>query len=515
MTCPFDIQPLAQSEKIKTPQLASLNYTAQDYWSIKNRLRDIIRQKFTKDFNDLIESDLAIMLMELYAYLADLLSFKMDQNVNEVFIDTVTEVDNAFRLAKLVGFQPTPPIAARAMISATINTAQATDLLIPGGLLVNLVSNDKQINYELFPADSNNNPVYDEDIFITSGSLTNTAIIGVEGRTYRDVFNGSGTSGQVFLLQFNPVIYDSIRVNVDGIRWQRVDYFTDSQPRREFRVEFDSQYRAYVTFGDNTAGMAPSSGSRIEVIYRVGGGSIGNIITGFLNIQRNVNLDGFDFNVPVTFFNYTKGEFGYDGDGLEEIRNKLPIWIRTQDRCVSGTDYKSFADLFTTPFHGIVGKSTAVLRNYGCAANIIDLYILSLNGIIGLQRSTDELKTDLSIALEDKKMITDHICIRDGVIVSVDVVIDIKVDKFYKKLKEELNVKVTNSVNAFFSLPNWDYGQTLRDADLVKFLSEIKELNQIDITYTTNDPQNSGTIVTTKFNEIIRPDTISITFLFE
>lgn len=515
MTCPFDIQPLSQSEKIKTPQLASLNYTAQDYWSIKNRLRDIIKQKFTTDFNDLIESDLAIMLIELYAYLADLLSFKMDQNVNEVFIDTVTEIDNAFRLARLVGFQPTPPIAARAMISATINNVQSTDLMIPGGLLFNLVSNNKQINYELFPADSNNNPIYDEDIFITAGSLTNTAIVGVEGRTYRDLFIGNGTSGQTFTLSFSPVIFDSVRVSVDGIRWQLVDYFTDSQPRREFRVEYDSQYRAYVIFGNNTAGMSPSNGSQIEVIYRVGGGSIGNIITGFLNVQRNVNLDGFDFNVPVTFYNYTKGDFGYDGDGLEDIRTKLPIWIRMQDRCVSGTDYKSFADLFVTPFHGIVGKSTAVLRNYGCAANIIDLYILSLNGIIGLQRATDELKADLSQALEDKKMISDYVCIRDGVIVLVDVTIDIKIDKSYKKLKEELNIKVTNSVNNFFALPNWDYGQVLRDADLVKFLSDIKELNQIDVTYTTNDPENSGTIVTTKFNEIIRPDTISIAFLFE
>lgn len=515
MTCPFDIQPLAQSEKIKTPQLASLNYTAQDYWSMKNRLRDIIRQKFPKDFNDLIESSLAIMLMELYAFLADLLSFKMDQNVNEVFIDTVTEVDNAFRLARVVGFQPTPPVASRAMISATINNVQDTDLTIPGGLSLSLVSNDRQITYELFPADSNNNPVYDEDIFVTAGSLTNTSIIGVEGKTHRDVFNGTGESGQVFTLPFRPVIFDSIRVNVDGIRWQRVDYFTDSQPRREFRVEFDSEYRAYVTFGDNTVGMAPSSGSRVEVVYRVGGGTIGNIITGYINIQRNVNLDGFDFNVPVTFFNYTKGEFGYDGDGLEDIRSKLPAWIQTQDRCVTGADYKSFADQFVTPFHGQVGKATAVLRNYGCAANIIDLYILALSGTSSLQRASDDLKFDLTTTLEDKKMITDHICIRDGVILPVDVVIDVKVDKFYKKLKEELNVKVTNAVNNFFALRNWEYGQTLRDADLVKHLSEIKELSQIDITYTTNDEENSGAIVTAKFNEIVRPDSVAISFMFE
>lgn len=515
MTCPFDIQPLDQSQKIKTPQLASLNYTAQDYWSIKDRLRDIIKQKFTNDFNDLIESSLAIMLVELYAYLGDLLSFKMDQNINEVFIDTVTEVDNAFRLAKLVGFQATPPIAARAMISATINNVQATDLTIPGGLSLKLVSNDREITYELFPADSNNNPIYDEDIYITAGSLTNTAIIGVEGRTYREVYTGSGEAGQIIQLPFRPVIYDSIRVNVDGIRWQRVDFFTDSQPRREYRVEFDSDYRAFVTFGDNTAGMAPSGGSKVEILYRVGGGVIGNVITGAINIQRNVNLDGFDFNVPVSFFNYTKGEYGYDGDGLDDIRTKLPVWIQTQDRCVTGGDYKAYADLFVTPFHGQVGKATAVLRNYGCAANIIDLYILAVDGAIGLQRASDELKADLTDGLEDKKMLTDYVCIRDGIIIPTDVVIDVKVDKFYKKLKEELNVKVTNATNDFFSRRNWEYGQTLRDADLVKHLSEIKELKQIDITFTTNDPENSGSIVTAKFNEIVRPDSVAITFLFE
>jgi hypothetical protein len=515
MTCPLEIQPFDQSKAVRTPQLTSLNYTNQDYFSLKNRLRDIIRQKFPNDFNDLIESSIAIMLVELWAFIADLLSFKMDQNVNEVYLDTVTEVENAFRLARLVGFQPTPPIAARAMFEATINNVLATDLVIPGGLDFRVVSDNKQITYEIFPADANNNPVYNEDIIIPAGKLTNTQIIGVEGRTDRAVFNGNGEAGQSLLLPFNPVIYESIRVNVDGIRWNRVDYFTDSQPRREFRVEFDSDYRAFIIFGDNTAGMIPSNGSRIEVIYRIGGGTIGNIITGFINIQRNVSLGGFDFSIPVSFFNYTKGEFGYDGDDLPAIRRKLPAWLRAQDRCVTGEDYKTISDLFVTPYHGQIGKSTAVLRNYGCAANIIDLYILALDGNLGLQRANDDLKFDLQVALEDKKMLTDYVCLRDGTILPVDMVLDITIDKFYKKLKEELNVKVKNKVDEFFALERWEYGQSLRDTDLIKFLSDIKEITHIDVTYTTDDPDNSGSIVTAKFNEIIRPDTVSINLTFE
>jgi hypothetical protein len=33
-------------------------------------------------------------------------------------------------------------------------------------------------------------------------------------------------------LEDSPVIYDSVRVQVDGVLWNQVDYFTDSQPTK-------------------------------------------------------------------------------------------------------------------------------------------------------------------------------------------------------------------------------------------------------------------------------------------
>jgi hypothetical protein len=513
--CPFDIQPFAQSEPIRTPQLPSLNYLNLDYFSLKSRLRDLIKEKAPKDFNDFIESSLLIMLMEIWAFIGDTITFKIDQTANEIYIDTVTELENAFRLSKLVGFQPTPPIAARAFFSATINNVLATDLIIPAGLSLDVVSNNQSTAFELFPADANNNPVFDEDILIPAGTFTNTAIIGIEGRTTRDLFEGNGQINQSYAIPTVPVIYDSIRVIIDGIRWNRVEYFTDDMPRREYRVEFDSNYQAFIIFGNNKAGLIPTTGSQIEVIYRVGGGTVGNIITGFIDVQRNVEATGFDFSIPVSFRNYTKGEFGYEGDDIEDIRRKLPSYLKAQNRCVTGTDYKTIADQFVTAYHGQIGKSTAVLRNYGCAANVIDLYVLARDGELNLTTANDDLKTSLSEEINTKKMITDYVCIRNGNILLVDIVIDLTIDKFYKKMKEEFNLKIKNKTNNFFSLYNWEYGQTLRDVDLIKHLSEIREVKRFDISFVTNDPDNSGAIVTSKFNEIIRPDTITISFLFE
>ena len=513
--CPFDITPFDQSNLIKTPNLVNLNYTNQDFWSMKTRLIGFIQEKFAENFNDFVESDLAIMLIENWAFIADTLSFKMDQIANEIFIDTVSELDNAFRLSLLVGFKPQPPIGARSLWSASINNVLTTDLIIPTPQAISISTEDGPRTIELFPADQNNNAIFDDPIVVTAGSFLNTSIVGLEGSTVTQLRAGDGSVNQAFLLTSGPVIWKSIKVTVDGNDWQQVDFFTDSQPRKEFRVEYDSLYNAFVIFGNNRAGLIPSPASEISVKYRVGGGVAGNIVTGTLELQRNFIAAGFDFNIPVTFVNFSRGEFGFEGDTIEDIKRKLPAWLRTQNRVVAGDDYEAFTDQFNTEFNGQIGKSKAILRSYGCAANVVDLYVLAKDGVDGLQETNNELKVELQDALKDKKMITDEVCIRDGVVVEVDVTIDVIMDKFYRKFEDEYRERIDRKTVGFFLLPNWDYEKTLKTTDLLKELSDIKEIASVDINFQTESATNSGEVVTTKFFEIIRPISIEINFVFE
>jgi hypothetical protein len=481
---------------------------------MKSRLVKFILERFPKDFTDFVESSLAVMEMEIFAFLADTLSFKIDQIANEVYIDTVTEVENIFRIAKAVGFTPLPPLPATASFTATITAVQPVDVLIPPGVLANVFINNQSIPFEIYAADSNNNPIFDEDIIVSAGNLTNSSLIGVQGKTLVDVFTGTGNPNQIYTLETFPVLYDSVRVDVDGVRWTQVDYFTDSNPRREFRIEFDSNYQCFIIFGNNRAGVIPAEGSQISVTYRTGGGTIGNIITGFIEIQRQYDVQDLGYSIPVSFRNYTAGINGYDGDGLEDVRNKLPIYIKSQDRAVTGEDYKTLADLFATAYHGQIGKATAVLRNYGCAGNIIDLFVLARDGISGLITANNDLKFSLQEEINTKKMLTDFVCIRDGIVVAVDITIDITVDKSMRKNKEELDLRIRRQINNFFLLNNWDYGQSLKETDLVKALSDIKEIESFDATFVTDNPDNGGDIVTAKFYEIVRPDTININYIF-
>lgn len=512
--CPFDIQPYAKSEIITKPNIFNLNYTNQDFWSMKARLIDFTKQRYEKEFGDFVESSLAIMLIENWAFVADTLSFKMDQIANEIFIDTVTEIDNAFRLSKLVGFQPQPPIAAKSLWTAALNNTLLTDVIVPTPFIIEANGGGERIDMELFACDSNNNPLYDQDIIIPANSLVNASVIALEGRTRTQEVDSTGAVGQSILLRYRPVIYDSVRVKVDGINWEQVDYFTDSQPRREFRLEFDSDYSAYVVFGNNRSGLMPSIGSKIQITYRTGGGSKGNLVSGAVETETIVTVPGLDFSVGVFFKNYTKAQYGYDGDTIEDIRRKLPSYLRTQNRAVTGLDYKTLADQFATPYQGQIGKSVAILRNYGCAANIVDLYVLARKDQDALEEAGDQLKAELEAYIEERKMITDHVCIRNGVIILTDINIDVVIDRFYRKFEEELRIKIERRLTNFFALPNWEYGQSLKDSDVVKTLSDLSEVKEFEINFSTNDDNNSGQIVTAKYYEIIRPDVIEINFSY-
>jgi hypothetical protein len=517
--CPFDIVPYATSNSIKNDKIISLNYTNQDFWSLKTRLVEFIRERFGREgsvlpdtFNDLVEGSIAIMLIENWAFIADTLSFKMDQMVNELFIDTVTEPDNAFRLCQLVGFKPNPPTPATSMWVATINSVLSDDLIIQTPITINVVADDGPINIELFPADSKNNPIFDQNIIIPAGSLNNYSIIGLEGSSFTDRYSGTGQTLQSYSTTINSVIFDSINVRVDGILWERVDYFSDSQPRREYRVEFDSSYRAYIMFGNNRAGLSPPSGSQIEIMGRTGGGTRGNIVTGYVEYQSQVQVLGIDAGVPVTFKNYTRGDNGYNGDNIEDIRRKLPNYLRTQDRGVTGLDYKTLTDHFITPYHGQIGKSVATLRNHGCAGNVVDIYVLAKNGANDLKEANNDLKIELAEMLENKKMITDYICIKDGKVVEADIAVEASVSRINKKFESEIRTNIQNKITEFFSLNNWEYGKSLKDSDLIKSLSTVRQVDGFEIFFTTND--GSGSSVNVDFYEIIRPSSIDISFMY-
>lgn len=515
-TCPFNVDPYKISNNPNRPTPVNLNYTNQDFWSMKTRLVSFIQQNFGDRFNDFVESSIAMMLIENWAYIADTLSFKIDQIANEIFIDTVTELDNAFRLANLVGFNPQPPVASSCLWTARINSIQTIDVTLPTPYDIRLTNGDTPINYEIFAADNYNRPLFDEPIVIAAGKLLNSNLVGLEGQTITDSFLGTGLINQSFTLTNSPVLDGSVRVYIAGEKWNQVEYFTDSQPRKEYRLVYNSDYSASVVFGNNRAGLLPSLNTQISVVYRVGGGTIGDIVSNAVSVDALFQVPNQPFSVVVNLTNYTRGQFGYSGDNTEDIRRKLPVYLKSQNRAVSGEDYKTLSNLFTTAYNGTMGKAAIALRHSGCSANIIDIYVLTRDGVDGLKLSSSQFKAEFLEYINAYKMLTDSICIKDGVIIDVELIIDVVMSNFYKPQQDKVESQIRRNIEIFFNLQNWDYGQNLKTIDIIKSLNNIAEPLSYNVTLHNIDSNQDQTVVPARFFEIIRPfGTPRITFSYQ
>jgi len=141
------------------------------------------------------------------------------------------------------------------------------------------------------------------------------------------------------------------------------------------------------------------------------------------------------------------------------------------------------------------------------------LYVLALSGNNDLESANDNLKTALLESLDTKKMLTHYLCVKDGVILPVDITLDVVADKYFKKFSLELQTRIQRQVNDFFLLSKWDFGQSLRDSDLIKSISGIKEITRADAHFETTD--QSGSLISARYFEVLRPDNIFINFNFE
>ena len=97
----------------------NINFTAFDFNTIKQSLLDYTKLTFPETFNDYIESSEFIAIIETFAYIAELLTYRVDINAHENFISTAQRRDSILRLAKLVSYAATRPLPARGLVKIT------------------------------------------------------------------------------------------------------------------------------------------------------------------------------------------------------------------------------------------------------------------------------------------------------------------------------------------------------------------------------------------------------------
>lgn len=106
----------------------NINFAAFDFDAVKQSLLEYIKLTFPETFNDYIESSEFIAIIESFAYIAELLAYRIDMNAHENFISTAQRRDSVLRLAKLVSYAASRPLPARGLVK--ISSVSTTEPVI-------------------------------------------------------------------------------------------------------------------------------------------------------------------------------------------------------------------------------------------------------------------------------------------------------------------------------------------------------------------------------------------------
>ena len=84
----------------------NINYLNRDFTSFRNTLIEYSKTYYPNTYNDFTPASPGMMFMEMAAYVGDVLSFYLDNQVQETFLQYSRQVTNIFDLAYMLGYKP-------------------------------------------------------------------------------------------------------------------------------------------------------------------------------------------------------------------------------------------------------------------------------------------------------------------------------------------------------------------------------------------------------------------------
>jgi len=116
-----------------TNRTKDISYMSKDFDSIKSDLIAYVKRYFPNEFQDFNDASGGMAILDLMAYVGDVLSYNIDKQVNETFINRAIETKNIINLAQAYGYKPrktTPAITNLSLTSVVTTSTSANQLTV-------------------------------------------------------------------------------------------------------------------------------------------------------------------------------------------------------------------------------------------------------------------------------------------------------------------------------------------------------------------------------------------------
>jgi hypothetical protein len=437
----------------------SIDYTSKDFDGFKSSLLDYATRIFP-DWRSRDEGDFGVLLVELFAYMGDILSVYGDRIGQEAYLPTASQRLSMLQIANLLGYTPSNGVPASGSVTfVTSNPGNPVTLPVGTQVATDYISNiDGQVVYETTAP-----------ITVPGNGGTITATV-TEGTSFSMVRIGTSTGlpDQEFRLPNIPVIDGSTQVFVENAtateQWSQIAFLVDADPAdRVFSISLDSAGATIVRLGDGISGAIPTNGLGVYASYRVGGGVQGNRLAGSVTqivqpipgVSISVNANGIPLTGDMTG--------GADPETVEQIRRNAPLAFRTQQRLVTLQDFTDAA--LSVPG---VSRASAVANHF----TSVVVYVAGPGGTVPNQA----LKDSVTLALSSRALMGVSVTVAGPNVIPVNLGatgLEIAVNVKPRRSRATVKNDVTTALQKLLSVENVDFGMRISLSDVYSTIAAV------------------------------------------
>lgn len=443
-----------------------LNPYQRSYQQIKAKLveslmglKDPQGQKLITDYS---EGNILIIILSLFAAIAEVLHYYVDNMARETFLSTARRYDSVVKHGALVDYH------ARAAIAATV------DVILSRSITGNSIGAKLTIPQgTLFTDSSGNSWLSARDVIWHSNVTTcKVPIIQHERYTASALNNMVIPTGDRVILNLgtlpNGKYYEqgSMSLQIGGETWVLVDTFAKSKPTdKHFMVSVDESLSPYIMFGDGTFGKKPAAGAKItNVVFYLTNGTQGNVKSNTITSVPSVISSSI---TDATVSNAYDAGGGSNYENFTMLKEHIPLSVKTLGVAITKEDFESLAMLVDG-----VNKAKA---DYECGRKLT-IYISPDGGAV----ASSELINRVYNLLSQRAPMTTWLKVKSAGKVQIILEMDVTGKKSYKTA--EIQTQILTALYNAYSPEQAQIGGSVRLSDIYALIDNLSTVDYLHLT---------------------------------
>lgn len=307
---------------------AQVDYSSRDFDSIRTRLIELLKSVFP-DWSDFSVASFGNILLEMYAFVGDVIGFYLDNQARESRLSTATQRKNVIALARMLGYKLQGAQAATTQVQITLKRFPIADVTIDSGTIIRTQEVTEPVRFQLL-----------SDAVIPAGANPPIVVATVEhSKTHTQLFDSRGLADFDIVLDYTPYLDESAVVSAANGPYTEQESLLGSGPNDlHYTVLVDQNDRATIRFGNGISG-APPTGT-VQIAYKTGGGSSGNVDSEKLVVIEGAFTDANGNPVQVSAINPEAASGGADRQTINSAKLLVPEGLRALSRTVAREDFE-------------------------------------------------------------------------------------------------------------------------------------------------------------------------------